>query len=62
LLFHSGDCIGCVAAGTVVAGGTEGLVSATSVLGFEVTSDLAVLELEDTAGALIGVCVFGYKK
>lgn len=51
-------------AGTVVvvidAGGTEGLVSATSVLGFEVTSDLAVLELEDTAGVLIGV--FGYKK
>lgn len=59
LLFHSGDCIDCVVAGTVVAvidaGGTEGLVSATSVLDFEVTSDL--LELPD---GLIGV--FGYKK
>ena len=50
----SGDCIGCVVAGKVVAGitaGTEGLGSAASVLGFETSG---------VEGGLIDV--FGYKK
>jgi len=43
-----------------IAVGTEGLVSAASVLDLEVSEVAAIFELEGTAGVLIDV--FGYKE